>query len=499
MWGFVLVASSCVADPTEVVVYTYNNVDLSAAEPAFTHVRFTAEAGGTPGSRAQAVDATSFPLTLDVEVPDDVSEVRITVEALRVRSADGTLMDADAVIVAEQLVQTVRGEAVYVEVSLDPACRDTICAPGLVCDRGRCVSPAVVEGVSSPPPDPFSCDECDPSVTNCAPCRGMCVDSGTELQCCTTCFDGTICRERIDNAHCGRDGATCQACRCTGCRDGACAGRWSQIAVDKGNACGITSDGDLRCTADGLLPPTPIRDVARIGTAQEMRCAVVGPGRDRVVCWGRNGAEEANAQLTAPVEQIAVAGEAWCARTEAGEVTCRGGGESFFSENPLADFPNASRIRFLVGQNKDFCALGEQSDLYCWGQDGVVDAGRDWEAVAVSFQQYVCGIRFDATLNRHVAECWGSNPPDVSDLRPTAPFAIAAEIDVCVLTDGRPTCVGDTDDDFPSDVSFLSLHGESDGVCAMASDGYVFCAGATFGGIRGDWLCHDRSAFMETN
>lgn len=195
-----------------------------------------------------------------------------------------------------------------------------------------------------------------------------------------------------------------------------------------------------------VMPGVAFVDVS---AGQGHTCAVALDGR--VLCWGRNAGGELGLGPGAPIQV----------------------------RRPT-EVPSL-RARSIAAGQSHTCAIGIDSDLWCWGQDrdadghagplGLpgsaihevptrVDARGDWRRVSTD-TFHTCGIRNDGSLY-----CWGRNLEGQLGLGEPA---IRAE---------APTQLG-TDTDWAA-VAVGRFH-----TCAQKRDGRIFCAGANRSGELG--------------
>ena len=350
------------------------------------------------------------------------------------------------------VVHFVEGEQLLLELPLVGTCRARVCGADDTCDHAGCRSvsrDSLPTWTGEVPRIPR--DDCDATCPD-----GTCRDG----LCCLGCFVATAdggfdCVAGDRTLACGRGGADCAVCDCSGsdaCIAGACAQEGAFIDVDQGlnHACAVGGDGRAYCWGNG------------------------GDGRLGVLGSDPGGADVPTA-ISSDLRFVTVA-SGWahsCAITTDGALYCWG------TAGPAGEMPTAietTRRWLAISVGRDYSCgitvdrsgadgLGE-GELWCWGsRDGangrpgtdesgipaMVEATSvvDWVAVDAG-TNHACAIRSNGDLY-----CWGTNAscevrspptsrePTVAFVRENVRAVSAGDDTTCVVdADGSAWCWG---------------------------------------------------------
>jgi len=244
----------------------------------------------------------------------------------------------------------------------------------------------------------------------------------------------------------------------------------------------------------------PVAELAAPPSASTLRGIVasgdqtcVWSGSDHIACWGEAYAaswRESVPPQVVPVEDLVIAGRRRCARS-GGRVACWNGELEASAMAPLTDaftdlaisregqavcgargdevvcwrwdFPVSHRVplaaRSIVHTGSDFCALGSDARVHCWGFDGStpIDCG---EPVEIAGLEQPVAIAGPCALNRGGSvACWSALRCDAAADGPGAR----------VFAEGAP---------------ITALAADGPHVCARAAGGEWKCQQVAGGGLR---------------
>ncbi len=225
---------------------------------------------------------------------------------------------------------------------------------------------------------------------------------------------------------------------------------WADLSAGAEHTCGLRTAGTVWCwgrdaygqighdSATGSYSTTPTQlDVGAgwvsIELGEHHSCAL--KNNDRMWCWGetvggRAGlGEMADAQRAEPVNpvwtDIAAGASHSCRRGESGSVWCWGGNsDGQLGSGDTTDRAAPDRVfvqwdeRYdeIDARGNNTCAVRDNSDLYCWGDNsqGQIGDGTTTDrptktlvlasVAQVSTGSHTCAVRLDGTL-----WCWGWN------------------------------------------------------------------------------------------
>ncbi len=223
-------------------------------------------------------------------------------------------------------------------------------------------------------------------------------------------------------------------CLGAGCYTGGLTGTLTTLSVSDNMACGLGTDGQVRCR-DAITPAATAQAVENHGpyiglaVGSAHACAIQLNGA--VFCWGDNFAGQASppagtfAALSAGALQT-------CGIRADGHLACWGSGGT-----P----PGGLYARVSVGSGHA-CALNQAGGIVCWGENA---SGQSDAPTTGIFQAVSVGDAHSCALSdAGQVTCWGEN----TDLQATAPYGVfttlgAAGDHTCALRAGpRLTCWG---------------------------------------------------------
>jgi alpha-tubulin suppressor-like RCC1 family protein len=286
-----------------------------------------------------------------------------------------------------------------------------------------------------------------------------------------------------------------------------------QMAMSPSGSCGVLTGGRAHCWGrwSGALiklgqPADQLTDVAELRIGHDVLgeqhyvdhlCA--RDTHQRVQCWGNGhqgqlgpaGGDSVAAPLSIDgiptVSQLALGAHHTCALTMAGEVLCWGSNEygqlgigknAEIVRQPTA-VALAGKVTQIVASYFDTCALTEDHEVYCWGENlrgeagapnpaasgGIRTAWTPYHAALASGARQLaaafstlCAVKLDGKI-----VCWGY----LTDKLGPA-FDSATQGEVPELDDATAVAVG-------------ASHG-----CAIRQDGGLWCWGTGAGGALGD-------------
>ena len=291
-------------------------------------------------------------------------------------------------------------------------------------------------------------------------------------------------------------------------------GSYHSCAVDDSGAVlcwGSNSSGALGGTGADNSVPTPVpgltSGVTSVVTGTGFSCAIARGGS--VHCWGYNGdGELGNNVYTDSSVPVAVTGLSsgvhalvagvghTCALKADQSVWCwgqngngqLGNGSTTASPVPVAVSGLGSGVRTLSAGAFHTCALKNDGSVLCWGLNGDGELGNNASSdssipVAVTGLSSGSGVRAVATgqsdtcalKNDQSVWCWGYNFD--GELGNTSGVSSAVPIAISALSSGSGVVALAAGGDYTSIGS---------GICALKSDGSVWCWGANYVGELGN-------------
>ena len=166
------------------------------------------------------------------------------------------------------------------------------------------------------------------------------------------------------------------------------------ISVGRNHICVIESSQAVTCVtfADTLSPAAsqmivdvnqkPVRDIWQLRSRGDLNCGLTQESGS-ILCWGQwKGTQWQQAHLlptpgksTAEYIQFAVSEDQVCGiRGVDRTIYCTKNGESSLDKLELKPLPDRdgramSKVLMITAGNHHFCAINEESQLYCWGQN----------------------------------------------------------------------------------------------------------------------------------
>jgi alpha-tubulin suppressor-like RCC1 family protein len=322
---------------------------------------------------------------------------------------------------------------------------------------------------------------------------------------------------------------------------------WVSVGSGSSHTCGLVADGTVRCwgspsygllgngTGGTQLQPLPAPVVGLSGVASLQvgywgNYATVG---NQVLVWGNTNLADSPAQPTRasmtplrgrPPQRIRLGGlsnvcallesEAWCMGfNQYGEV---GNGitpaDEFVGLSHVVDLPSGL-LDLSVG-DYHACALGSAGEVWCWGDNDQGQLGTPAPAVSsrplrvaglpVGVEQVVLGGDSSCALTSSgEAWCWGNGllgsasspsvPARVQLGGAVAQLALGAYNGCARLRSGVLKCWGSYTPSwaletvtFPSTAAVVAVDASPSTVCAVLSDGSVWCWGYNSSGEVGD-------------
>lgn len=373
-------------------------------------------------------------------------------------------------------------------------------AAGTVCDAA-CAGGTVCPGfhVCSTSASCVTCDDGAPCITGCqyghisCATGGECVSDGINLPTFTSCGDaGQVCNEYGTCADCV-NGASCNTP--SDCGHGtlsACGTSFVSCTLDDyeepGAACRDPSEGT--CSGDGRCYPA--YEGYTVETAGSFTCTIRADRR--VECWGYDTVGEwtdsAHKQIIAGVEDVAEIGNGYafiCARTQGGDVYCRGSnrvgelGDGTFTSSSVALLVDLPRPAIdLAVHNTGACAALDDGTVQCWGTLQV-DAPRTMFPVPTAVPGITNAVQITtsafgdrafvcARLDTGQIACWGH--PRYGVFGDGVPWSMDPGVYEYV---GTPRMVAGISDATDISAAFSS-------VCALRASGQVWCWGTSLAG-----------------
>ena len=242
---------------------------------------------------------------------------------------------------------------------------------------------------------------------------------------------------------------------------------FTQLAVQKGHACGLRADGSAVCWGrnnEGQLDVPEGLRFRQLTVGRDFSCGLLPGGA--LACWGRESADwlggESGTWATAAAGRHHL-----CALDADGAVACWGA---------IGPPPEGSRYTAIGAGRRYGCGLTFTGDLECWGDN--VYGQAEWRegpftALGVG-STHSCVLRPDGS-----AFCQGlgyhskTQPPDASFTSITAGRGHS-----CGLTAARePVCWGREGD--PPAGPFTALSSGWDRACGLRPGGEAVCWGMT--------------------
>lgn len=296
---------------------------------------------------------------------------------------------------------------------------------------------------------------------------------------------------------------------------------WDQVSLFEDHACGVLSNGRLRCwgapyTGD---PSPPTGRHVQVAVGGVGACAIADDGE--IACWGGLPTPPAGS-----FRQLAAGQSHMCALADDLTITCFGG--SIGDPDPDGD-PFTIEAYTKVSRGVDHaCAVLDDGSVTCWGVDdsGEATAPSGGFLDVASGGDHSCGIRIDGTI-----ECWGLASFDT--FKPTTGAFVglsASKTETCALRDdgqllcwdtvgqsdlggpwasvsvddtllcvldeaGRPSCfgTGSGSPEIVPEVAYPQLVATTNGGCTVDAAGVLECWAAT--GASAAWETEPVGAF----
>lgn len=285
----------------------------------------------------------------------------------------------------------------------------------------------------------------------------------------------------------------------------------AQLVISRGGSCGVLADHRTYCWGrwanqllDVSVPAQGVTDVAELAIGYD----VVGGSQQRyehhfcvrdlrggVRCWGNGhqgqlgvaGGEQADVPVAIeplpPAAGLALGAHHSCALSTTGEVWCWGSneyGQLGIGHGPDARVRTPAKVALpgkaiqLVASSMDTCAILDDHEVYCWGENLRGEAGASNRELRIAWTPHhatrangsrqlaasdstFCAVKLDGALT-----CWGY----ITDkLGPAFDASTAGD---APLTDVRAAAVGYSH------------------VCAIRNDDSLWCLGTNDTGQLGD-------------
>jgi hypothetical protein len=455
-----MVLAACEPSATEIIVVTDTDYSVGPVSPQINLIRYEVTHDGETRIAERMIDGPEdLPVSLGIVAGSDLSKP-VTVEASGRWRVAG---DAPVIEVTREAWFR-EGESLVLQVYLMNECNRPPCTSMDGCDENGCAS----RQARDLPPWTGTLPQLPPCDTAC--CRTCIASDGT-------CGSGAA-------SQCGRGGAACVACpEGDACTDGVCTGiEFDEVRVfDRGFGLAVTSDGRVRELDTVARTHAEVLELPRDehfehaapgryeeGTHRRFGCAVAASGR--VWCWtppGEDGAsapwaplgEVAEIPLPEPAHAIATVRSAACALgRDSGEVYCWGeNGEIVQPGDGLPHaVPGVRGASGLVGSHVAVCAFA--AEAMCWGSPAAVP-------VAVP----ATDDHVPRPLGNFAELAWGANSPTprfcgrMSGARTISCWSAWGSAEMSDRLD------------FPQVITRLGVG--SAHVCAVTSDGALFCGG----------------------
>jgi cysteine-rich repeat protein len=286
-------------------------------------------------------------------------------------------------------------------------------------------------------------------------CDNGVANSDTEADACRTTCDLPTCGDGVLDSGEGCDARTL---------------RWQQVAAAEQYACGILSDGTLRCWGASTFPdgtPTtpPTGTFTHVAVEQFHACGIRSSGA--AVCWGES---LGYGELVPPSEQyqrIEVGLAHSCGIRSDGKIHCWG--DSFLSTNA----PTVS-VRELVGYGYRACAITTNDVTICWDGSSSSTYWNDTVELDAGLS-HLCAVRTGGTIS-----CNGDNNDGQTSVPAgTYKHVAAAYSHTCaVRTDDTIVCWGDVWNTIePPNVALVQLSADFGYNCGLDAAGQLYCWG----------------------
>lgn len=188
-------------------------------------------------------------------------------------------------------------------------------------------------------------------------------------------------------------------------------GEIKQISMDDNFACGVRTDGQVRCWGPGAgdyETPGDLGPVKQVSVDGWARCAIRDDNTPR--CWGSN----IHWQLNIPgdigtVSQISVGGDNVCAVETDGTPVCWGKDSFGYGDNIVPE--GIGKVLKIVSGGGFNCAIKVNGKLQCWGRNNLYQTtnpvGTAGYADVHAGSVTACAVEVSG-----VARCWGNGSLD---------------------------------------------------------------------------------------
>ncbi len=231
---------------------------------------------------------------------------------------------------------------------------------------------------------------------------------------------------------------------------------FQKLAVGRDQACGLTYPGDIACSgaANALTPP--VRRYNEVSFGEQTVCVLAVDSRPQ--CWG----DIADMPPNEPLTSISVGVAHVCGVRVDGSAVCWG--DNSFGQST----PTPGQYSKVVSGDRFTCALGTDSDLFCWGQGPVVDgAPQGGFAQLSAYGRNACVVEHSGDV-----QCWGTDAAVIAPPSGQFGYIAVGERHVCGIRQSAVDvlqCWGDNSQgqlQSPSGLGFYRIAAFGDTTCA---------------------------------
>ena len=249
------------------------------------------------------------------------------------------------------------------------------------------------------------------------------------------------------------------------------AGGYSAVSASWDHACGLRTNGAVRCWGNNVdgQSDAPAGTYSAVAAGDWHSCALIAGGA--AVCWGN----DFSGQASAPEGAFTALAAGWdhtCALSTGGGIECWGS-----DDRGQTDAPAGSYTAVTAG-NGHSCALSNNGTIACWGanDEGQADApGGSYSAIATG-SAHSCAIDTQGQI-----ACWGANWLGQADAPTRTYRAITAGSGHSCATDsqGEVTCWGNNNDEQanPPEGTYSTLAAGRAHTCAIDAQDQLTCWG----------------------